>query len=597
MILNNFTQKQFQMLRLIIILVNDLLILNLSLYFSYFLRIEYFLTFDQIKFASLIASIIYLLLFFIFKINKQYFRYFNTNSGQLYFKIYLLFGIVFGIYVILQESVYIPRSLILIFPSLYFFILIVNRIIIAKYFAYQLTQKKRKAVVFGFNSSNINALSSFVEILCFIDNKPRNRKRIVNGIKILSSREFDRDYNNYNFNLILIESENIFNLSKFKIRNHIINNQILVQKISSKKNELITSSYFDFNYFFNRNNKITKLGNTYKNKIILITGAGGSIGSNIVFQLLNSNFKKLILIDNSEYNLYKLSNLLSKEQNIYFNLTNFNDVEEMSYLLSKNNIDIVFHAAAYKHVPLIESNPFSSIKNNFLDTFEFMKLIIKFKIPNFCLISSDKAVRPTNIMGASKRLSELALLYLNNSTKHNTSLCSVRFGNVINSSGSVMPLFQHQIENNLQLTLTHKKITRYFMTIEEAANLVLNTQKISKGGEIFLLDMGKPIKLFDLAKLMIQFSGKTLKKNSHGDIEIKIIGLREGEKLFEELLIDERSIKSSINFIHQSLESNITNKEFKNLYTNIKKIYNSKNYLQLKKLLRNKYINYSFNDK
>ena len=200
-------------------------------------------------------------------------------------------------------------------------------------------------------------------------------------------------------------------------------------------------------------------------------------------------------------------------------------------------------------------------------------------------------------MGASKRLSELALLYLNNSTKHNTSLCSVRFGNVINSSGSVMPLFQHQIENNLQLTLTHKKITRYFMTIEEAANLVLNTQKISKGGEIFLLDMGKPIKLFDLAKLMIQFSGKTLKKNGHGDIEIKIIGLRKGEKLFEELLIDERSIKSSINFIHQSLESNITNKEFKNLYTNIKKIYSSKNYLQLKKLLRNQYINYSFNDK
>ena len=293
------------------------MILNLSLYFSYFLRIEYFLTFDQIKFASLIASIIYLLLFFIFKINKKYFRYFNTNSGQLYFKIYILFGIVFGIYVILQESVYIPRSLILIFPSLYFFILILNRIIIAKYFAYQLTQKKRKAVVFGFNSSNINALSSFVEILCFIDNKPRNRKRIVNGIKILSSKEFDRDYKNYNFNLILIESENIFNLSKFKIRNHIINNQILVQKISSKKNELITSSYFDFNYFFNRNNKITKLGNTYKNKIILITGAGGSIGSNIVFQLLNSNFKKLILIDNSEYNLYKLSILLSKEQNIY----------------------------------------------------------------------------------------------------------------------------------------------------------------------------------------------------------------------------------------------------------------------------------------
>ena len=597
MILNNITQKQFQVFRLIIILINDLLILNISLYFSYFLRIEYFLTFNEIKFASFIASIIYIFLFFIFKINKQYFRFFNTNSGQLYFKIYLLFGIIFGLYVLFQENIYIPRSLILIFPSLFFFILVINRIFIAKYFEFQLTQIKRKTVVFGFNSSNINALSSFVEILCFVDNKTKNRNRIVNGIKILSSKEFEEDYKKYNFNLILIESENIFNISRYKIRDHIIQNQILVQKISSKKNELITSSYFDFNYFFNRSNKITKLGNTYKNKIILITGAGGSIGSNIVFQLLNSNFKKLILIDNSEYNLYKLSNSLNKNKNIYYNLTNFNDTEEMSYLFSENKIDIIFHAAAYKHVPLIELNPFSSIKNNFLDTFEFMRLIIKFKIPRFCLISSDKAVRPTNIMGASKRLSELALLFLNNSTKHNTSLCSVRFGNVINSSGSVMPLFQKQIENNLPLTLTHKEIIRYFMTIEEAANLVLNTQKISKGGEIFLLDMGKPIKLFDLANLMVQFSGKTVKKNGYGDIEIKIIGLRKGEKLFEELLIDEKSVKSSINFIYQSLESNITNKEFKNLFIKIKNLYNSKNFEQMKKLLKNKHINYSFNDK
>ena len=597
MILNNFSQKQFQVFRLIIILINDLLILNLSLYFSYFLRIEYFLTFGQIKYAALVASLIYLFLFFIFKINKQYFRYFNTNSGQLYFKIYLLFGIIFGLYVLVQVNVYIPRSLILIFPLLFFLILILNRVFIAKYFEYQLTQKKRKTVVFGFNSSNINALSSFVEILCFVDNKSKNHTRIVNGIKILSSKEFDENYKKYNFNLILIESENIFNISRFKIRDYIIKKKILVQKISSKKNELITSSYFDFNYFFNRSNKITKLGNTYKNKIIIITGAGGSIGSNIVFQLLNSKFKKLILIDNSEYNLYKLSNLLHKNKNIHFNLTNFNDEEEMSYLFSENKVDIVFHAAAYKHVPLIELNPFSSIKNNFLDTFDFMKLIIKFKVPNFCLISSDKAVRPTNIMGASKRLTELALLFLNNSFKHNTSLCSVRFGNVINSSGSVMPLFKSQIENNLPLTLTHKRIIRYFMTIEEAANLVLNTQKISNGGEIFLLDMGTPIKLFDLANLMVQFSGKTVKKNGNGDIEVKIIGLRKGEKLFEELLVDEQSIKSPIDFIYQSLESNITNKEFNYLLLNIKKSYNSKNFKQLKKLLKNKHINYSLYEK
>ena len=160
-----------------------------------------------------------------------------------------------------------------------------------------------------------------------------------------------------------------------------------------------------------------------------------------------------------------------------------------------------------------------------------------------------------------------------------------------------MPLFKSQIENNLPLTLTHKRIIRYFMTIEEAANLVLNTQKISNGGEIFLLDMGTPIKLFDLANLMVQFSGKTVKKNGNGDIEVKIIGLRKGEKLFEELLVDEQSIKSPIDFIYQSLESNITNKEFNYLLLNIKKSYNSKNFKQLKKLLKNKHINYSLYEK
>jgi FlaA1/EpsC-like NDP-sugar epimerase len=221
-----------------------------------------------------------------------------------------------------------------------------------------------------------------------------------------------------------------------------------------------------------------------------------------------------------------------------------------------------------------------------------MNLAIKFNVNNFCLISSDKAVRPTNIMGASKRLAELSLVYLNNLNNHSTNFCAVRFGNVINSSGSVKPIFQSQIDSNQPLTLTHKKIIRYFMTIEEAANLVLNTIKISKGGEIFLLDMGDPIKLYDLAKLMIQFSGKTIKKNGSGDIEIKTIGLREGEKLYEELLIDKESVKSSIKSIYQSLEKQINNKQFKRLYSQINHSYKSNNTEELKKILRNNFINY-----
>ena len=297
-------------------------------------------------------------------------------------------------------------------------------------------------------------------------------------------------------------------------------------------------------------------------------------------------------MDNSEFNLYNLSSKIKNKVNINFNLVNFNNKNDVKKILTNNKVDIIFHAAAYKHVPLIETNPFSAIKNNFLDTYEFMKLITQYNVSNFCLISSDKAVRPTNVMGASKRLSELALTYLNNLKSHKTVFCSVRFGNVINSSGSVKPLFQYQIDNNLPLTLTHKKIIRYFMTIEEAANLVLNTIKISKGGEIFLLDMGKPIYLYDLAKLMIQFSGKTIKINGNGDVDIKIIGLREGEKLYEELLIDEESLESSVKYIYQSLESKISNKNFQEIYSNIFNSYELNNIKSLKKTLKGKFINY-----
>ena len=592
MISNFLSNKISPFWRIFIILTNDILLLNLSLYFSYYLRIEYFLSVSSIRNVAIISTIIFLFLFALFKIHKQYFRYFNTNSYKLYLKIYIIFGFLFGVYVLLQSQDFIPRSLILIFPTFFFFILILDRVVIAKFFQYQYKSNKKKAVVFGFNPIISNSLATDINIICFIDDKKKNKKRIINGIQILSSEEFIKSFFNYEIDLILIENNKTFHKSRNLLRNKIINNKILVQNISIIKNEISFTSYFDFNYFFNRKNKTTSLGDIYENKIILITGAGGSIGSNIVFQILKTKFKKLILLDNSEFNLYNLSIKIEQIVNVDFNLINFNNKNDIKKILTHNKVDIIFHAAAFKHVPLIEINPFSAIKNNFLDTYEFMKLISQYNVPNFCLISSDKAVRPTNIMGASKRLSELALTYLDNLKSNKTVFCSVRFGNVINSSGSVKPLFQYQIENNLPLTLTHKRIIRYFMTIEEAANLVLNTTKISKGGEIFLLDMGKPIKLYDLAKFMIQFSGKTIKKNGYGDVDIKIIGLREGEKLYEELLIDEKSSESSVKYIYQSLESKISNKNFQEIYSNILNSYKSNNKKSLKKTLKVKFINY-----
>ena len=587
--------NNFSLFRTFLIIANDLFILNTVLFLSYFLRTEEFIYPIEVYVIYLFANIIYLLFFTFFEINKQYFRHFIVNSFGLYLKFFLFYISTFTFFTFVQNINYLPRSLSIIFPTFFFITLLLNRFLVQIYLNENSKISKTRTVVFGFNEIKLNTLLSFVKIVCFIDDNYQNQKRKVNGVDIISTKEFNKNFKSYNFDRILIKNESYFNKSKYLIRNHILEKKIHVQKIRFNENHLHTESYFDFNYFFERKNKRTPLGSIYKDKVILITGAGGSIGSNIVYQLLGTQFKKLFLLDNSEFNLYSLGNSLSKNKNIIFCLNNFIDTDFIVDFFKKNKIDIIFHAAAYKHVPLTELNPFSAIKNNFLDTFEFVKIVSSYNIPYFCLISSDKAVRPTNIMGASKRLSELGINYLFNLKKNKTIFTSVRFGNVVDSSGSVKPLFQKQIDNNQKLTLTHKDIIRYFMTIEEASNLVLNVYKIAKGGEVFLLDMGEPIKLIDLAKFMIQFSGKTEKIKGIGDIEIKIIGLRKGEKLYEELLVDHNSKDSDINHIFQSIEEEISQKEFLNLYDNIKMSYIKKNKYKLIKFLKHKSVKYKIN--
>ena len=587
--------NNFSLFRTFLIIANDLFILNTVLFLSYFLRTEEFIYPIEVYVIYLFANIIYLFFFTFFEINKQYFRHFIVNSFGLYLKFFLFYISTFTFFTFVQNINYLPRSLSIIFPTFFFITLLLNRFLVQIYLNENSKISKTRTVVFGFNEIKLNTLLSFVKIVCFIDDNYQNQKRKVNGVDIISTKEFNKNFKSYNFDRILIKNESYFNKSKYLIRNHIIEKKIHVQKIRFNDNHLHTESYFDFNYFFERKNKRTPLGSIYKDKVILITGAGGSIGSNIVYQLQGTQFKKLFLLDNSEFNLYSLGNSLSKNKNVVFCLNNFIDSDFITDLFKKNKIDIIFHAAAYKHVPLTELNPFSAIKNNFLDTFEFVKIVSSYNIPYFCLISSDKAVRPTNIMGASKRLSELGINYLFNLKKNKTIFTSVRFGNVVDSSGSVKPLFQKQIDYNHKLTLTHKNIIRYFMTIEEASNLVLNVYKIAKGGEVFLLDMGEPIKLIDLAKFMIQFSGKTEKTKGIGDIEIKIIGLRKGEKLYEELLVDHNSKDSDINHIFQSIEEEISQKEFLNLYDNIKMSYIKKNKYKLIKFLKHKSVKYKIN--
>ncbi len=266
-------------------------------------------------------------------------------------------------------------------------------------------------------------------------------------------------------------------------------------------------------------------------KVVLITGAGGSIGSEIARQCKIFGVKKLILLDHSEYNLYSIEQELGSDSpmEIVPVLQSVVKVENLEKTFQKHAPQIVIHAAAYKHVPMVESNIEEAIVNNILGTKNVIDMAVKHSVEKFILISTDKAVRPTNVMGTTKRICEL---YGQNSNGNGTDIVAVRFGNVLGSSGSVIPKFMAQIEKGQNITVTHPDITRYFMLIPEACELVLQAGAIGTGGEIFILDMGEPVKITDLAQKMIDLSGQD-------EIKIEFTGLRPGEKLYEELLFDE----------------------------------------------------------
>lgn len=311
--------------------------------------------------------------------------------------------------------------------------------------------------------------------------------------------------------------------------------------------------------------KLDKVGieEYIKDKVVLVTGGGGSIGSELCRQIAKYNPKLLLILDIYENNAYDIQNELS------FNEANLNkkviiasvrDKFRLNQVISAYKPSIIFHAAAHKHVPLMEDNPGEAIKNNVLGTLNMVELAIQYKVEKFVLISTDKAVNPTNIMGATKRLCEMIVQAANNERGNKTEFVAVRFGNVLGSNGSVIPLFKKQIKKGGPVTLTHKNITRYFMLIPEAAQLVLQAGAYAKGGEVFVLDMGKPVKIYDLAENLIKLSG--YKPNE--EIKIQITGLRPGEKLYEELLMNEDLRKTQHNKIFIDKPESISLSNLKN---------------------------------
>ena len=408
-----------------------------------------------------------------------------------------------------------------------------------------------------------------IDIVGFFDNSNSLSGSEINNIQIYGKnkdiKKLKERYNNLEIYLA-IPSLNIndrrkiiSSLEKFKVSVRSIPS---LHEIVANQKKMIEMQDLSIDEILPRTivkNSTVKMTGT----VVMVTGSGGSIGSELVRQLLKCEPKKIVLFEISEINLYsiqseieqiKLSEKLSAE--IVGVLGDVKDKARVKSVIENHEIEYIYHAAAYKHVPIVEyyENISEGIKNNVFGTKTICEIANKCKVKKVVVISTDKAVRPTNIMGASKRLAEM-IVQSANYESNETKFCMVRFGNVINSSGSVVPLFRRQIADGGPITITHKKVTRFFMTIAEASSLVIQAGEFAEGGEVFILDMGEQIKILDLAEKLIYLSGMNISENGDGDgIEIREIGLRPGEKLYEELLISGSEIKTSNEKIFKSVE-------------------------------------------
>lgn len=398
-----------------------------------------------------------------------------------------------------------------------------------------------------------NHALNYGQVIGFIDEDAQKLNKTIAGVKVLGNNyDIGSIVHKYNVNEIIIAtpttdpatlrmivSECKRTAAKVRIVpgiREMIDGQVSLSKIRDVEIEdLLGRDTVNLN--------IREVVSYLEGKIILVTGGGGSIGSELCRQIARFNPGKLIILDNYENNAYEIQNELINDYENKINLdviiASVRDRDDVFSIIESYHPDVIFHAAAHKHVPLMERSPWEAIKNNVFGTKNVAEAAHEFGVDRFVMVSTDKAVNPTNVMGASKRICEMIIQGLARQSK--TKFTAVRFGNVLGSNGSVVPLFKKQIKEGGPVTVTHKEIIRYFMTIPEAAQLVIQSGAIAKGGEIFVLDMGQPVKIFDLAVDLIKLSG--LKLNE--DIEIEIIGLRPGEKLYEELLMDEEGLSET----------------------------------------------------
>ncbi len=550
------------------IMLLDIFLSIIALILAYIVRFNFNL---NILNSSLIYKILLLVisvrfvLFAVFKTNAGIIRYTSIRDAIRIFLVVMLGSIFFVItnfvsYYFISGKFIIPLSVIVLEFSLTVLLLNAYRLLVRiSYMELHNPSKKRsKVVIYGAGESGYITKRSLDrdvgtkhKVVAFIDDNLKKAGKKLEGVNIYGPDKLETIIQKENIEHIIIAIQDIASEKKKMIIEIALRHNIDVMNVPP------VSKWINGELSFNQIKTIniesllerdvikldeSKIKQQLTGKVVLITGAAGSIGSEIVRQLLNYSLKKLILVDNGETALYHLElELQQNRSNISYEFIvgDIRHNKRMESIFIKYQPHVIYHAAAYKHVPLMELNPGEAVNTNIIGTKNIADLALKYQASSFVMVSTDKAVNPTSVMGATKRIAEIYTQALNYKTK--TKYITTRFGNVLGSNGSVIPLFKKQIEKGGPITITHPEITRYFMTIPEACQLVLEAGAMSEGGEIFIFDMGKSVKIINLAKKMIRLSGLTLGK----DIQIQYIGLRPGEKLYEELLTTgENTIKT-----------------------------------------------------
>lgn len=587
--LTNLSRRQKQAL----MIISDVIILLLAIWLSFALRLGVLWP-DKILsnlWIFMIIPLVSIPLFIRFGLYKSVLKFMGTKVIVTAFQSITITSLFVGFAMMIFREADMPRTVILIFWFVSSILIIIMRFLYKGYLYSwdNFVNDRKPTIIYGAGSAGAQIVESLRKNheyapIAFIDDEKSKQGTFINFTRVHPFSDLKDIIKKRKVKAILLaipslseqrKRDLLKKLSKYPVEvkllpslSEIVSGRVSIENIRHVQVEDILGRT-------TVKPKTSLLKKNITGKNVLVTGAGGSIGSELCRQILKLKPNKIILFEHSEFNLYaidyELTSLGEKDCKIIPVLADVKSINKVENAIKENKIDTIYHTAAYKHVPMVEKNTVEGVFNNVMGTYNVAVCARDNNVENMVLISTDKAVRPTNVMGASKRFSELVLQALN-SEGSNTCFSMVRFGNVLDSAGSVVPLFRRQIKEGGPVTVTHSKVTRYFMSIPEAVQLVLQAGAMAKGGDVFVLDMGEPVRILDLAHRMINLSGLSpiTSENPEGDIKIKFTGLREGEKLYEELLIGKDVVQSKHPQIMQANEDFLSWQKVSSLIEDIK---------------------------